>query len=207
MSTDSEVIQASLTSPEEFEDLYDRHATAVYRYLTRRLGSQSAEDITSETFMAAFDSRDRFDLNRDSAVPWLLGIATNLSNRHLRHTARSMAAHHKAAVSDAELVSHPMNLVTERLDHSAGTSELMRSLNQLAPANRDCLLLHVWGDLSYQAIASALEIPVDTVRSRLHRARLTLRSHLPSTRGASAPTSSPSPVATGLSTSQETHHA
>ena len=88
MSTDSETVQASWADPECFAVLYDRHAVTVYRYLTRRLGRQAAEDVMAETFLVAFDARHTYDLTRPDARPWLLGIATNLTNRHLRSEAR-----------------------------------------------------------------------------------------------------------------------
>ncbi|MDO5618507.1 RNA polymerase sigma factor [Kocuria sp.] len=213
MSTDSDVIRGSLETPEQFAVLYDRHATPVYRYLTRRLGRLSAEDITSETFLAAFDSRTTFDLSRESALPWLLGIATNLANRHLRQSVRQEQIQQKAARLDP---GHPADLlepITEQLDHSQGTSQVMRALAHLSPTNRDTLLLHVWGELTYDQIAAATHVPVGTVRSRLHRARLTLRSHL-SAPADSTPTqriaerlSSPSSASPEATATQEPHHA
>ncbi len=56
--------------------------------------------------------------------------------------------------------------------------DLFAGLTSLARRDRDALLLHVWGELSYEEIAAALSIPVGTVRSRIHRARRKLTAHL-----------------------------
>lgn len=61
--------------------------------------------------------------------------------------------------------------IEERLDAAAAGRALATALASLGPGERDALLLHAWTDLTYAQIAEALEIPVGTVRSRLHRAR------------------------------------
>ncbi|MGW0483144.1 RNA polymerase sigma factor [Nonomuraea sp. NPDC003214] len=60
--------------------------------VTARLGGQAAEDITAETFLLAFDLRDRFDLERGGLWPWLFGFATNLVVRHRHKEARRYKA-------------------------------------------------------------------------------------------------------------------
>jgi RNA polymerase sigma-70 factor (ECF subfamily) len=54
---DATVIAASVTDPERFAVIYDRHAAAIHRYLARRLGAQIADDLVGETFLAAFRRR------------------------------------------------------------------------------------------------------------------------------------------------------
>ena len=53
MSTDNEVIERSIGSPEEFAALYDRYAATIHRYAARRIGTEVADDILSETFLVA----------------------------------------------------------------------------------------------------------------------------------------------------------
>lgn len=184
MSTDSQAIEVSLGDPERFAVLYDRHAVVVYRYLTRRLGRQAAEDVLAETFLAAFDTRRAYDLTRSDARPWLLGIATNLTNRHLRTESRHTGAHTRVPPPPPP---DEAETVVEELDHAAGTSTVMRALARLPGQDRDCLLLYAWGQLSYEQVAAALQVPVGTVRSRLHRARRTLRPLLTTTTATSTP--------------------
>ena len=72
-------------------------------------------------------------------------------------------------------------------DSAAAAPVIARALAALPRGERDALLLHVWGELSYRAVAAALGIPEGTVRSRIHRARGQLRAQL----SALAPTQAP----------------
>jgi DNA-directed RNA polymerase specialized sigma24 family protein len=85
--TDASLIAASVREPERFAVLFDRHFAAVHRYLQRRLGRDVAEELAAETFVTAFAGRLRYDGSRESARPWLFGIAANLV-RHQRRTER-----------------------------------------------------------------------------------------------------------------------
>ncbi|MEY2571618.1 MAG: hypothetical protein QOE63_1968, partial [Acidimicrobiaceae bacterium] len=76
--TDAEVIAASLDAPSQFGDIFDRHATVLHRYLSRRVGADEAESMVGDIFRIAFEKRSTFDATRGSARPWLYGIATNL---------------------------------------------------------------------------------------------------------------------------------
>ncbi|MEO6115645.1 MAG: sigma-70 family RNA polymerase sigma factor, partial [Pseudolysinimonas sp.] len=88
MSTDSEIIRRSQETPAAFAELYDRHAVAIHRYASRRLG-EAADDVMSETFLVAFERRAAFDPAIEDARPWLYGIATTLLKKHRRQEARA----------------------------------------------------------------------------------------------------------------------
>lgn len=75
MTTDDAIIRRSFDEPSFFGDLFERHGSVIYRYIARRVGHGTAEDVMSETFLTAFRSRNRFDLTRTDARPWLYGIA------------------------------------------------------------------------------------------------------------------------------------
>ncbi|HLK02309.1 MAG TPA: sigma factor, partial [Streptosporangiaceae bacterium] len=87
-SDDATLIQLSRHEPELFTELFRRHAPHIQRYVVRRLGPDSAEDIVAETFLLAFRHRERYDPARQDARPWLYGIATNLIGRHRRSEIR-----------------------------------------------------------------------------------------------------------------------
>lgn len=176
--TDAQVIEQSLRSPEAFATLFDRHAGAIYRYAAIRLGTDVADDVMSETFYLAFRGRRRYDLSRENARPWLYGIATHLVSQRRRIEAR----HLRALSGSAEPIVHeaPDDAVAERVSAQATRTELARALVQLPRRYRDVLLLVALADLDYAEVAAALGIPVGTVRSRLHRARRSLRAELAS---------------------------
>ncbi len=172
---DSELIAASAAAPPEFAAIFDRHFDAVHAYLQRRIGPDLAEELAAETFLVAFDGRARFDSDRGEARPWLLGIATNLMRRHWRREAREFRAYARSATDP---VLDAFDGVEERLDASGERRRLVEGLAELSGPERDALLLAAWADLSYAEIATALEVPVGTVRSRLSRARARIGSAL-----------------------------
>lgn len=174
MSTDSDVIARSMSEPRLFGELFHRHAARVHRYVARRAGERIADDVTSETFLIAFEKRDQFDLSNSEARPWLLGIATNLIHRHRVAEARTLRTIEAASREDA--TDGGLELAGEAFDLREDMRRLARDLRRLPIADRDCLLLYAWEDLSYAEIALALHVPIGTVRSRLNRARRILRA-------------------------------
>ena len=176
MSTDSDIIRRSRDSPAAFGELYDRHASVIYRYAARRAGEFAADDVTSETFLVAWEQLEAYDLDRDDARPWLFGIATNLLRRHHRAEAKMLKVAAKAASREA--VADASDQIAAQVDAVAATGRIAISLTAMAAIDRETLLLYAWADLTYEGIASAMDVPVGTVRSRLNRARRTLRTHL-----------------------------
>jgi RNA polymerase sigma-70 factor (ECF subfamily) len=173
---DAELIRQSRGDPEIFATLFDRHAPALHRYIVRRLGDSLADDVVAETFLAAFRRRERYDTARADARPWLYGIAANLIGRHHRVEIRSYRALARTGVDE---VAEPYtDRVDERVAAVAVHRDLARALGGLSAADRDVLLLVAWADFSYEEVATALEIPVGTVRSRLNRARKKTRAAL-----------------------------
>jgi len=173
VNPDNEVIQRSLAEPAVFAQLFDRHAVSVFRYAAQRLGDHPAEDVMSETFLVAFERRSAYDQAVRDARPWLLGIATRLLRKHARVEAvawRGMTADLAAQVAPDLIEQAGSRIDAERLSRRLG-----RALARLSTADRDTLLLYAWGELEYAAIATAMQVPVGTVRSRLNRARRILR--------------------------------
>jgi hypothetical protein len=78
---DAAVIRSSMDQPERFAEIYDAYFVAIHGYVARRLGQDVADDLAAETFLIAFRQRARYDPVRESARPWLYGIATNLVGR------------------------------------------------------------------------------------------------------------------------------
>jgi RNA polymerase sigma factor (sigma-70 family) len=177
VSSDAELIAASLGDPPVFAGLFDRHYAAVAGFLRRRLERSLADELAAETFLQAFDGRGRYDLSRADARPWLFGIAGHLLSRHRRAEERRLRAFarvgHVVAKSETE-----GDDVDRRLDAAAVAPVLAAALASLGAGDREVLLLYAWADLSYEEISVALGLPVGTVRSRLHRARARVRREL-----------------------------
>jgi RNA polymerase sigma-70 factor (ECF subfamily) len=167
--SDASVIAASLLRPETFAAIFDRHFEAIHAYLARRAGAVAADDLASLTFTVAFERRSAFRAGADSARPWLFGIATNLLRNEWRSGRRELEA-------IARL--HPRADDDGRLPAAHDGVDLMALLAGLDGDQRDVLLLFAWAELTYEEIASSLGIPVGTVRSRLARARVHVRSNM-----------------------------
>lgn len=174
MSSDSEIIDRSRDTPAAFSELYDKHSAMIHRYVSGRVGAQVADDVMSETFLIAFEQRNNFDKTREDASPWLYGIATTLLKQHARQEARAW----KGMVADGRgRVGHnDIEAADSRVDAQREIKRLSSSLRKMHARDRDVLLLHAWGDLDYEGIAQALDLPIGTVRSRLNRARRLLRT-------------------------------
>lgn len=175
--TDADLITASLSEPELFEDVFRRHYQPVRAYLQRRIGADVGEELAAQTFVVAFDHRDRFDASYPSARAWLFAIATNL----LRHHARDEERHRRLLMQNAAKLA-PGSLEHDD-DHMAAAlvfPALLRALSGLEPRDRDAFLLFALADLSYDEVAKALDIPIGTVRSRISRARRLVRERVPS---------------------------
>ena len=169
VESDASVIARSLAEPEAFGLIFERHFDDLRRYLRRRLPEQ-ADEIASDVFLAAFDRRGRYRPERETARPWLYGIASNLLYKRRRSERRSLLAH---ARSGGRRVpgDDDRELAVDRLDAERQSATIAATLAQLSVHDRDTLLLYALGELSYDEIAIALGVPVGTVRSRLARAR------------------------------------
>jgi RNA polymerase sigma factor (sigma-70 family) len=180
-SDDAALIARSLHAPECFGVLFDRHASAISRYVARRLGPDAAEDLVAETFLVAFRRRGRYDGAHADARPWLYGIATRLIGQHRRDEVRFWRAIARTGVDAA--AAPIADQVTDRVAAQAASRELAAAVARLSPAQRDVLLLVASG-LGYQEAGQALGVPAGTVSSRLVRARRKVREAL----GAQDPT-------------------
>lgn len=174
---DAELIRASGRDPEVFATLYDRYADTLYRFAARRLGPQVAEDVVAETFLEAFRGRSRFDLSRPNALPWLFGILVKEIAQH-RRSERS-----RYRTLARSLPEPPQECPADRVAATVAAwsvrGPLAAALAQLNARDRDVLLLVAWSGLGYAEVADALAIPIGTVRSRLSRARRTVRAAVP----------------------------
>jgi RNA polymerase sigma-70 factor (ECF subfamily) len=163
--SDAAIVLDSLDRPGAFSGLYERHLDAVARYVARRVGATAAEDLTAEVFVRAFRGRRRYRPERDTALPWLLGIASHVVADNRRAERRRLAALERLAADAAVASPRSANQLS---------ADLVRRLRSLPARDRDALLLVVWGELTYEEVAEALEVPIGTVRSRINRARTRL---------------------------------
>ncbi|HXQ61739.1 MAG TPA: RNA polymerase sigma factor [Acidimicrobiales bacterium] len=178
--SDAVCISESLTEPQRFAVIFERHAEAIHRFLTRRVEAPAVDDILSETFVVAFRTRSGYDTAHPDARPWLFGIAVNVVRHHRRSEGRRLVMVGRVE-RDAALVHAEGPSADEVASDVVGADEvgqMMMALSRLDDRYRDVLMLFAGPGLSYEEISRALQIPVGTVRSRLWRGRARLRELL-----------------------------
>jgi len=163
--------------PADLAGVFDRYARELLRYCTRRVGEQVAEDVVAETFLVAYEQRGRYDAGRGEVLPWLYGIATNLLRRHRRTEIRALRALARAG-GGPRAAEGPAQRATDRVDAARVVGRLSAVLAKLPRRQRDVLMLYAVAELEYAEIADALRIPLGSVQSSLHRARVKVRAAL-----------------------------
>ena len=167
--------RAAAGDGDAFGFLFERHASRIYNYCFRRTGDWGrAEDMTSATFLAAWKSCLRGPLQAESALPLLYGIATNVLRNQHRSLKRGRDAFARLPLPRIDEPDFADDAV-ERLDDAHEIQALLAVFAQLPRREQDVVALCDWSDLSYDEAATALGIPVGTVRSRLSRGRRRLR--------------------------------
>jgi RNA polymerase sigma factor (sigma-70 family) len=172
--SDADCLARSIQEPRAFEPIFERHFAPIHRYLHRRAGRDLADELAAETFALAFERRASCRAI-GSALPWLYGIATNLLRRRRRAERRQLRAYGRSGVDRWAAYEDEAAV---RADGSSRGGRLARALAAMRPRERDALLLYALADLSYEEIAFALQVPVGTVRTWLHRARQTAQREL-----------------------------
>jgi RNA polymerase sigma-70 factor (ECF subfamily) len=149
----------------------------LYRYLRRRVGADAAEDLAAATFATAYANWERVDHVRPLR-PWLYGIAANLVRHHWRKERRMLRAYARTGIDP---VLSADDEAVDPVEAGARRRQLAAALAELRPQEREILLLDAWAELSDGEIATALSLPLGTVKSRLHRTRERLRNRLDTT--------------------------
>jgi len=165
---------------------YDRWGGLVLGFCRRSLGDPArAEDVTQETFVAAWRGRERFDPERGSLPGWLLGIARFKVLDEHRRQARVPTPVDQTAAGAVVGVSRgtdgapggaPDDLAT--FEAIADRMLLADALDRLPDRPREMIELAFFGDLTHAQIAERCGVPLGTVKSDIRRGLERLRRHL-----------------------------
>jgi RNA polymerase sigma-70 factor (ECF subfamily) len=168
--TDDELVREALRGKRSgsvgaFDTLFERYRKPIWQFFRRRvLDAGHAQELTQDTFVAVLEGLTRLE-SRTAFRAYLFGIAYNVLSAY-----RRKAAHRSTDPLD---VDPPSNSP----DPDAGLW-VRHALTQLEANDREILLLREYDELSYQEIADLLRLPLNTVRSRLFRARTALKAAL-----------------------------
>jgi RNA polymerase sigma-70 factor, ECF subfamily len=174
MTSDEQLIlELQQGSDAAFTELFLRYRERVYGFFRRRMNDAAqAEELAQETFLAVLRAAQRYE-PRATFRAYLFGIAFNILAAHRRKSALNTTQSDNATdeVSDPS-GTNPENAIWVR-----------QAVERLDAPEREVLLLREFEEMSYEEIAKILRAPVNTVRSRLFRARMSLREILATTSG------------------------
>ncbi len=164
----------------DFEAVALPHLTVVYRVALRLARDPHlAEDLVQETYLRAHKAFSTFRMREFGIRPWLLRI---LHNAFLNQRERQQRGPRSTDHQSMELVDTRPNRTASGgdgvIDFEQVDEEIKVAIDALRPEYRSVVLLWATMELSYQEIADALQIPIGTVMSRLHRGRLALMDAL-----------------------------
>ena len=155
---------------DEFEKQLADVSSGVERFVRYRLPSQTdADDVLQEVYLSAYRSFSGLK-NKDAFKPWIISIARNKCNDYFRSKAAQME------ISIEELSQQELS--TGRLGLSV-VHTVRETLDRLGDKDKQILYLYFWKELPQTEIATLLDIPVGTVKSRLHTAKQHFKSKYP----------------------------
>jgi RNA polymerase sigma-70 factor, ECF subfamily len=167
VASDEQLMVAfSRGSVDSFGELFSRYKQPMFGFFRRRLrDSGQAEELTQETFLAIVRASSHYEPSATFRT-YLYAIGFNVLRAHRRKTAFRAMFH---GIEDREAVTR----------NTMDTDLWLRdAVNRLERVDREILLLREFEQLSYTEIAELLRLPLNTVRSRLFRARTALRDLL-----------------------------
>ena len=158
-------------NPQAFARLYDRYAPNIYRYLLSRLGNVAgAQDVTSQTFLRAFEMFPRYR-HQGYFSAWLFAIARSKYVDYLRKTKNR-------SETSIDHIQDPQEDLLQRVIHSERLAELKMVIGRLSEEEQELLRLRFVADLSFAEMASLLERKEEAVKKTLYRLLARLQSQM-----------------------------
>ena len=164
------------TAPQDrqtaFTAVYDQYLSSVYHYALSRTGSiAEAQDITSQTFLAAFEQFSRYE-GRGKISTWLLGIAHHKVIDHLRqqHQQASLARMDRDPLSGLSIEAS--------VEQTLNIERVIQAMSALSADRREALSLHLFGELSIQETADIMQRTYAATQMLIQRGLTDLRTRL-----------------------------
>ena len=173
MNDDAQLIEETLGGRSAaFGQLVTKYQDRLYNTLVHVTGhAEDARDVAQEAFIQAFVKLDTFHGN-SAFYTWLYRVAFNVAVTHRRRKRPT------ASVDRAREAGGREDGPVERFEQSERVRQVHEAIAQLSEEHREVLVLREIDGFCYETIAGILDLPIGTVRSRLHRARLQLREEL-----------------------------
>lgn len=158
----------------EFNELYDQYVRKIFNFIYYKTHhKETAEDLTSETFMKALKNFDKFDGGRGKFSTWIYQIARNTVIDHYRAKKVNLN------IDDVWDLSDDDQDIIRDLDASKKLKEVKKYLKNLASDQREIVLMRVWEGMSYREIAEALGKEEGNCRVIFSRTIKALKEEMP----------------------------
>lgn len=157
-----------------FSQLFAAYQQKIFRYAAYMCGREAGDDIVQETFLAVLRQTGRRDAPSGSVLGYLFGIARHLVWK--RHAGLPDPGEDVADVIDRIAAPEPTAL--ERLTHEESIAAVRAAVQSLPAPYREAIVLCELEEVDYASAAQAMQVPIGTVRSRVHRARALLATRL-----------------------------
>lgn len=175
--TDGELVTQHLTGDSRaFSELVKRYTSAIYNVTYRyTYDAQEAENLTQETFLRAWNALPRIELDKP-LKPYLVKIAVNLCHdwAEQKKIANVVPLEAEGESDIPDEGSDPLRVVSDQ----ELRTRVRAKLELLPPLYRTVIALRYTEEMSYEEMATALDMPTNTVRTHLHRAKMKLRELL-----------------------------
>jgi RNA polymerase sigma-70 factor (ECF subfamily) len=169
---DAALVRRAQQDLQQFTELYERHVARVYRYLLARVGHVAdAQDLTSQTFIAAMENLDKYKGQRPF-LAWLFGIARNKATDMYRQQRPDSDIETAVAIPDSD--EHPDDIVHQRLSFEW----VVRKLQTIAPERAEAISLRLIAGLEVAEVAELMGKNEAAVRMLLHRGLRDLQAQL-----------------------------
>ena len=161
---------------DSFEVLVRRHEKAIFNLVYRLLGNyDEAAEVAQEVFLSAFKSIHQFRGEANFST-WLYRIGLNHASTRRKSLQSSQQRH--IPLDGTEVIADGAVDPAKNVEHKEIQQRVQQALNSLDPEDARIVLLRDLQDIPYEDVAQMLDIPVGTVKSRLHRARQALKTSL-----------------------------
>jgi RNA polymerase sigma-70 factor, ECF subfamily len=176
-ATDTELhSQAQRGDTDAMATLYHRHGALIYRFSLRMCQDPSvAEEVTQEVFLALMRQGERYDPERGKLATWLCGVARRQVWKQLEKQQRY---HPLTGVDDIWQPESPDDTPAVALTRKEAVEALRRGVDELPAQWKEVILLCEFEEMTYAEVALVIGVPVGTVRSRLSRAKVRLKTIL-----------------------------
>jgi RNA polymerase sigma-70 factor, ECF subfamily len=161
---------------DSFEVLVRRHEKAIFNLVYRLLGNyDEAAEVAQEVFLSAFKSIHQFRGEANFST-WLYRIGLNHAST--RRKSLNSTQRRYLPLDGTEVIADSAVDPAKSMEHKEIQQRVQQALNSLDPKDARIILLRDLQDVPYEDVAEMLDIPVGTVKSRLHRARQALKTSL-----------------------------